>query len=347
MDATRFVRRSAAEYRGLPLRDFFRERFRPTFLATARPATVAVYETTLALWQLLMPQCPELSLGEIDNAWLGQFRAALVAREISPFTVNKYLRAIRALVRKAGPAGPGNQDALGILEAIPWVAEVKTAVTRPRAIPLDVLGAIYRSCDAAQVPRVEGITPAEWWRGIVVVASQVGIRRRALLGITWGDYSIRDRALRVSSLLDKAGVERIKPLNIVAMEHLDHQRCNAMGSLEERVLLEIYDGDPLVEHDALANRKIFPWPYRSRRMFDIEWHRLQDAAGVAAEEHYHFHDLKKTCGTQLGTVAGAFQVQAMLDHASVTTSQFYCAGDEQLRQALERMPHPKEFEAVS
>jgi site-specific recombinase XerD len=79
-------------------------------------------------------------------------------------------------------------------------------------------------------------------------------------------------------------------------------------------------------------------------MFYLQWHQLQSEAGIAIDSYYKLHDLKNTCGTQLGTVANAFQVQAMLDHASVATSQHYCAGDEQLRAALEKMPHPAEFD---
>jgi len=321
------------------LRAYYESAYRPHYLAAARATTLAVYETTLALWERLTPLVPPLPLDEIDNAWLGFFRAKLLARESSPHTVNKYLRTMNALFAKAGPEGSGNRrGAIGLLEKTPWVAEVKAPRSNPRAIPLEVLGALYRNGAAARVPRVDGIAAAEWWRGILVVASQVGIRRGAVFGITWRDVNFEQRTLTVPAILDKCGVERVKPINEVAFRHLHNL---SIATLFNRCA-EREDGGEI----AALDQKIFPWPYRSRRMFDIEWHRLQDAAGVPAEDHYHFHDLKKTCGTQLGTVAGAFQVRSMLDHADVKTSQLYCAGDEQLREALERMPHPVEFEAV-
>lgn len=305
--------------RDLTLRGYYERAYRTTFLAGCRPTTEAVYRTTLALWEQLLP---ELRLTEIDNRWLGAFRDKLSQRETSPQTVNKYLRTVNALLAKAGPASSSCRDALGLLPTSPWAKLLKTHTTRPRAIPLDVLGFIYRACERAMLPRGSGIDPAAWWRGLVVCASQTALRRSALLGIEWRMIDGAENALHLPASLDKMGVERVKPLTRVVINHLRELRPD--------------EADP--------EAKIFPWPYRSMRMFLIQWHALQQAAGVPLEAMFKFHDLKKTCGTQLATVAGAHAVREMLDHTSIEMSQHYVAGTEALRAALERMPRPREFE---
>lgn len=319
------------------LRAYFVEAYRPHFLADARTATVAIYETTLAFWELLNPDLP---LDRISNAFVGAFRTKLIARGLSPHTTNKYLRALNAMLGKAGPVGPRNRDALGLLDEAPWAKPVKTPATRPRAIPLGRLGLIYRACDVARVPKADGIDPTEWWRGIIVCASQIGLRRQALVnGITFAMFASKWNepvaTLNLPASLDKCGVERRKPVNKVAFDHVTRLFCSHRHRMSIKYRMD--------EADRLH---VFPWPYKSRRGFDITWHAIQDAAGIPPAEHYKFHDLKKTCGTQLGTVANAFQVRSMLDHASVATSELYCDGGEQLREAVERMPHPVEFDGL-
>lgn len=325
------------------LRAYFDEAYRPHFLADAAEANLDVYATTLAKWELLVPPLP---LDEITNQWVGVFRAKLIERSLSlglsAHTTNKYLRTLNALLAKAGQPGPRNRDALSLIAGSPWAKLVKTQTTRPRAIPLGRLGLIYRACDVARVPKADGIDPAEWWRGLIVCASQIGLRRQALVnGITFAMFEMQvERAaglpveitLRLPAELDKCGVERRKPVNATAYGHVQQlyrARCAVLG-------------------DTLASAKliVFPWWHRSRRMFDITWHAIQDTAGIPRAEHYKFHDLKKTCGTQLATVAGSFAVKSFLDHASIATSEHYCDGGEQLREAVERMPHPVEFDSV-
>ncbi len=322
------------------LREYFERAYRPTFLAECRPSTLAIYESLLARWEELALYDSTL-LCEIDNGLLADFRSKLKARETSPHTVNKYLRALNAMLAKAGPAGRGNRDGLGVLTVSPWVKLLKTPTARPRAIPLDVLGLIYRACDTARVPNADGIDPAEWWRGLVVMASQTGIRRSALLGLTWRNCNDEAGKLIVPANLDKMGVERLKPINRVTLEHLLEmwQRCL---NHECRKQAGSENGNRYLRQ--ALDEKIFAWPYRSMRMFYIEWHALQQAAGVPLEELYHFHDLKKTCGTQLATVAGAHAVREMLDHTTVEMGQRYVAGGEALREALEKMPRPAEFD---
>lgn len=334
-------RKPATMARTFPtLRAYFDEAYRPHFLADAAEANLDVYSTTLAKWELLVPPLP---LDEITNQWVGVFRAKLIERSLSlglsAHTTNKYLRTLNAMLAKAGQPGPRNRDALSLIDGSPWAKLVKTHTTRPRAIPLGRLGLIYRACDVARVPKADGIDPAEWWRGLVVCASQIGLRRQALVnGITFAMFDDREQqataVLRLPAALDKCGVERRKPVNTIAIVHLRRLLERRIAALAPAQLI---DAGPL---------SVFPWAYKSRRGFDITWHAIQDAAGIPRDEHYKFHDLKKTCGTQLATVAGSFAVKSFLDHASIATSEHYCDGGEQLREAVERMPHPVEFDSL-
>lgn len=306
----------------LRLGEFFEATYEPHFLPQARAGTIDVYHEALARWRELSG---DPTMEAIDNLTLASFRAKLARREwrgkvISPATVNKCLRTINALLAKAGPAGPRNRDALGLIRSCPWAKQLKVLRKKPRPVPQDILGKLYAACSIAVAPAIAGVRPTAWWRGLIVTASQVAPRRGALFDLLWEDVDLARGVLRVVAENDKEGAERWKPLKEVVVRHLVAIRS--------------------------AEAKVFPWAYESWRMFYREWHRIQTSAGIPRAQHYKFHALKASCGTQLAGVAGSHAVRAMLDHSSIVTSEHYVDSTEWLREAVERMPHPVEFDGA-
>ncbi|MDZ4782618.1 MAG: site-specific integrase [Planctomycetia bacterium] len=302
--------------------DFYYSTYEPHFLPQAAPKTLAAYREALTLWRSLTEDPP---IDAVSNLTMATFRAELAKRawrgkSLSPATVNKHLAAIGAILAKAGPAGPRNRDALSLIAQVPWAKPLKLPRRRPRPSPQELLGKIYAACGVAVAPAIAGVTPAAWWRAWIVVASQVGIRRQAMLSLEWSDLDLARRTLRVRAEEDKCGVERLKPLKEVVVRHLVAIRS--------------------------ADARVFAWPYATWRTLYREWRRIQAAAGVRRGEWYKLHALKATCGTQVARVGGAHAVRAMLDHSSIATSELYVDATEWLREAVERAPHPVEFDQL-
>lgn len=316
----------------LTLRGFFARYFVPRFLADARPRTIEQYEESIRLWSLATDVSrsitlwadahSSLSLAEITDETMSDFRSWLTvrtsgSRPISPATTNKHLRHVQAVLNKAGPASPGNRDALGIIGRTPWCKSLRESKPRPRAIPDDDLSSIYLSCSVATLPVGLSILPCAWWRLAIVLARTTGFRRGALWSLSWDAVDWRSRTITCDAAADKAGRARVKPLHSVAVEHL------------------------------LASRQpsgfIIPWAH-SCSAFQSNWRRIQRDAGVGP---FKWHDIKRACGSSLHSVASPWVVQRMLDHAKLETSLHYIDATPALAAAVDAMAIPAAFKRRS
>jgi integrase len=321
----------------LGLQDYYDQHYRPTFLLGADPRTLKEYSATLKHWRRLVGDPP---LASITPSILARFLDSLAhppasaARTVQQFppgcepeakrkkgsplkpaTVNKHRRQILSLIYKAGPPGPRNRDALGLLAAVPWVKPLRQPRRLPRDVPDDVLDRIYRGAEAADRPLLPGAAPADWWRALVVTAVTTGFRREALLALEWAWIDWGGPAIWLPAEFDKTGGDRQKPLCETAVKHLLRIRG--------------------------PERLIFAWP-ASEGTWYRQWHAIQRAGGIV--QHIRLHDLKRACGTRLAASgASPWAIQAMLDHASIDTSRHYINPSADLRAAVERMHLPDVF----
>jgi integrase len=305
------------EASALTLRALYERAYLPNYLTAAHPRTMDAYASSLAAWEKHTENPP---VGTVNTCTLAAFKAAtskavsrVTKRSTSPATVNKHLRHIGAILSKAGPPGPRNRDAMGLLEHVPWVKPFKLPRRRPATIAQDHLAAIYAACQHAIHPVAGDVPAATWWRSLIVCAYNVGIRREALLGLRWADVDLMNKIVRVPAELDKCGTEREKPICTELMRHL--------------VMIR---GD---------RERVWPWT-ASDTTFYRQWHELQDLAGLAPANHHKLHDLKRTCGTELGRTSNALVVRDMLDHSTMQMASAYVDTTEPLRAAAERMRQP-------
>lgn len=337
----------------MTLGEYFERVHRPLFLAGASPRTLAEYRATLRHWERSAEDAP---IAEITSLGLAAFRAALLNPESrraaiasggqmlfgweavasararlsrkprrrigSAATANKHLTHIQAILDKAGPPSPGRRDALGVIAAVPWLQRLRV----PRRLPRDVedrhLAAIYGACAAALHPALPGIDPEHWWQAMIVAALLTGFRREALLALRWSDIDLGRRLVRVEAESDKCDVARVKPLAGLVVQHL----------------VRIRTADP----------RVFPWR-ASAKTWDRQWQRLNRAAGLVGRVRLRFHDLKRACGTRIAAAGyGAHAVKHMLDHASLSTSEWYVNATSaamDLRGLVDRIPLPPELSA--
>jgi integrase len=313
------------------LRSFFVSVFAPTYLTAAKPKTHHAYAEAVAHWTRITGDPP---LGAIRVETLARFKADLLtgacaqpplrqltlfdagpheAKGLARATVNKHLRAVFALLSKAGPPGPRNRDALGLLQSTPWVKPLREPKRLPRAIRADDVVVAYEACDTARFPHLEGVHAGYWWKAILVTAYTAAFRRGGLLALRWRDVDLVAETIHLDADDDKCLCERVKPLHHVVVLHL----------LRIRTRSEL----------------VFPWPH-SERTFYRQWHEIQENAGIPRPRHFGLHDLKRTAGTIYAGTSSPWAVQTMLDHSNIATSMRYVNPAEKLRPAVDAFPLP-------
>jgi integrase len=306
------------------VREFYVACFVPLTTGAAA-ATLREYEYTLRAWERWTANP---AIADVDSLTLAQWKAALATNirgkrggPASPATVNKHLRHLQAILDKAGPPGPHNRDAMGLIPTCPWTRPLRTMHNPPVIIPLPTLGKIYTACDASTghedvvtFPRIEDVTAAAWWQAYLVTSYNCGFRRGAMSSIRMDQVNWIDRTITVAAAADKTRHARIKPFNEHVLRHLLRIRTH-------RELL-------------------FPWPHAPRDLYNT-WHAIQTAAGLPTAEHFHIHDLKRTCGTQWSRISTTWATRYMLDHAQADVSGlFYISPFEECQEKCRELPQP-------
>jgi len=241
-------------------------------------------------------------LEEIDSPTVARFRDAIANlpsrkgnRQLSPQTVRKYLAAVQTLLDKAGQPGPRNRDAAGLLTKVPWAKPPRPLLALPRIIDPEVVGRIYRIAAVMVDPQIAGIEPRAWWRALITLCWNTGLRRGTMFALRMEWVGWQARRLLIPPLAMKARRGEVVHLNEMAFEHLLRIRG-------ERELL-------------------LPWPTESRN-FDRHWHRLQDLAGIPQAEHFGLHAIRKTAATALWE-SSPEAAQLALGHLKLSTTERY------------------------
>jgi len=301
----------------MPISQFLEDRYLPIFSAGCSPRTLRAYRDSVARFVEIAGDLP---IGEIAVDHLAAFKAARSARSrrnrpTAAATVNKDLRHVLAVLSKAGPPGPRNRDALGLLDRAPWTRPLREPRRLPRVPDRATIGEAYKAAAYAAQPAGYAFTPAAWWRALIVAALTLGFRRAALLSLRWEWIDVAANSVRLPAEYDKCLCEREKPINAVAMRHM----------------LAIRTGTgPLV----------FPWPL-SGRSLDRHFARFQQIGGVSAP--ITLHALKRACGTLYAEGGNPWIVQQMLDHASIQTSKHYINASASLKAAADALKLPAAF----
>ncbi len=253
---------------------------------------------------------------------------------VSPATVNKELRHLRAVLRVAYE--------WGCLPKMPRVRMVKEPQKLIRYVTPEHFGAIYAACDAAKRPRSEVYSPADWWRAFLVYLYMTGWRVNEPLALRWDDVSL-DKATAITwHEANKGKRDEVVPLHPVVVEHL-----------RKLVDSQIEDGGPMV----------FPWPHHERTLY-VEFDRIQQAAKdekgervidlPCHEQHTHtaachlygFHDLRRAFASENALRLSESALQALMRHKSFLTTKRYINMARQLDGAVEQLHVPEFLKAT-
>jgi integrase len=212
------------------------------------------------------------------------------APAVSPATVNADLRNVKAALAVA--------KRWGYLAEVPEFASVRQPRKLPRYVPPEHFAALYLACDGAGYPKgLQGFTPADWWRGLLVFAYvATGWRIGQCLGLLWEDVDLAAGTVvgRASVSGNKADRDVLVRLHPVAVEHLE--RLRGFGP------------------------NVFPWPHCESETRQ-QLYRLCKRAGVP---RYGWHAFRKGFGTMNAKRLGPMELAWLMQHADLdTTRQFY------------------------
>ncbi|WP_010587877.1 tyrosine-type recombinase/integrase [Schlesneria paludicola] len=240
-----------------------------------------------------------------ESASKGQSAESAKKKErptVSPATVNKELRYVRAILNIA--------EEWKYIAAAPKVRMLKLQKKLPTFMPPEHFTAIYVACDFAKRPsRVPNIAPAIWWRGLLTTAYMTGWRISQLLSLKWTDIDLEQ-----GYAVTRAEVEGNK------------------GKRDDRIPLHEIVITHLRPLAASFDEYVFPWNQNRRDLWP-EFQAIQAAAKLADEsplplggkngKPYGFHDVRRGFATMNAESMDLFELQGLMQHKSLETTREY------------------------
>jgi integrase len=257
------------------------------------PTTLGAYKNSLDIFTKLMnPQ----NVSQIQIDTLEDFIHARLREEIAPATINRDLRHLRLVLKWAKRRGLTNgiPDFTGMF--------IKEDQKDPTIIPEEDFLALVATLRKPDLPLK--IRPAAWWRMFFYITYYLGVRRGEALGLSWGSITFDAHEVRVYAPTSKGRRERVVPMapDLTQILAVWKAECSETGPL-----------DP-----------VLPWPYDTLRPLYVDWHLIQDAAGIPKGQHYVPQDCRSSCASELTAKnVPTVVVRDFLGHANVSTTERY------------------------
>jgi integrase len=237
--------------------------------------------------------------------------------KVSPATVNKDLRHVKAALRVAFE--------WGYLHQVPRFRMEKVPKKLPSYVTPEDFALLYRGCDHARRPANLPYPPADWWRGLLITGYMTGWRIGQLLELRRDDVDLSARTALTRAEHNKGKRDQLIPLHPLVVDHLER----------------LASFDPV----------IFPWNHNRRQLFE-EFNEIQEKAGVRPQGgrgRYGFHDLRRAFATMNADKLTADALQALMQHKTYQTTQVYINMARQLTPAVQTLfvPELGQVDAVS
>ena len=102
---------------------------------------------------------------------------------LSPATINRELRTLRAALRRANRWGPPR---------VPHFDFLKVPGRLPTFVSAEHFSKLYEHAGAARWPNEGPYTTADWWQALFVMAYMTGWRISSLLALKWADVDLEN-----------------------------------------------------------------------------------------------------------------------------------------------------------
>jgi integrase len=217
-------------------------------------------------------------------------------RTVSPATVNKELRHLRAAFRKARK--------WGLLAQAPDVTMLREPDRDPYFVDDATFKALYDACGAMTRPEGRRYPAADWWRALLAFAYMTGWRIGEILDLRRDDVNLETGIATVDAENTKGRREARVELHPIVVDHL-------------RAIVEF---QPLV----------FDWPHHERTLW-ADFKSLKSAAGV--DFPGAFHRLRfGFCNANVDNL-DADLLQRLMRHRAAATTRKYVNAAERMKRA--------------
>ena len=239
-----------------------------------------------------------------------RYRFFLEQKNLAPSTINVRLAAVRRLAYEASDTG------LLSPELAAGIRRVKGA--KRLGVRIGNWLTVDQSKSLLQKSSLES-TRNKRDRAIVALLLGCGLRRAELVGLRSEDLQIREQHCVIADLIGKGKHIRTVPVPAWVKRAVD-EWTEAAGISTGRLLRRV-------------NRlgKIWGEGITSKAI----WHVVKAAAKRAEIPNLTPHDLRRTCARLCHRAGGELeQIQFLLGHASVQTTEQYLGCKQQLRHAV-------------
>jgi integrase len=134
------------------------------------------YGTRKKVEKRILPTFGDIPLGDLDASTIGAWKAAMLAEELSPQTVNTYLSLLGTILNAAV-----DDDCLARSPLVRKSGAGRAAATRNQPVPRREVWLLREQLDRL----VEAIDPR--YRALVLVAALTGMRWGELAALRWDD----------------------------------------------------------------------------------------------------------------------------------------------------------------
>lgn len=239
-------------------------------------------------------------------------------RAVSPATVNRELRYLKASLRLASD--------WGFVSKMPRIRYLKPAEKLPTYVTPEHFAAMIEACKVATMPEdVPNVPAVEWWRGLLVMLYMTGWRIGQTLAIRWEDVDLDAGTAITLADHNKGRRDQETPLHPLIVKFLRP----LAGSFSPTV---------------------FPWN-RNERTLWAEFERIQRAATLADGSPmpksgknggwYGFHDLRRGFATANAASMNLLELKDLMQHKSLSTTQGYINMANTLNKAVSTLFVPE------
>jgi integrase len=246
----------------------------------------------------------------LNKAAVQAFRADLEARPLAPSTINVYLSAIRKLAQEGADNILLSVD---LAAGVARVAGVRQAGVRAgNWLTPEEASALLNAPDPATLKGTRD-------RAILALLLGCGLRRAELAGLTVGSFERRDGRWVLPDLAGKGRRLRTVPVPGWAKQIVDTWIEGA--AISGGVLLRPVNRGGRIGTGGITE--------------DTIWSVVREHGAALGHAALAPHDLRRTCAKMCRASGGDLeQIQFLLGHASITTTEKYLGSRQNLLNAV-------------
>lgn len=305
------------------LKEFYFAFVRPNCLQAKGAATrnLAEYDTSLKYWAELTGDPP---LSQIDDTVTGAFLLELQQQsgkkkpaKMRKTTIRKHCRHLQYCLDRAGPRSRDSRQGQNLIGSVPFLERPRAARNHViKNFTLPEISAILKNCDGLLWPVLDWVAAPVWWRSLITLAYNTGLRIGTLLELRFDWLRVDELGswVDVPDWAYKTEEARSFYLNRWALAAIE-----AMGTP--------YQGP------------IFSWPYDQTWLHKVR-RKLFAQAGLSSmrSDGNGFHGLRKAFVTEL-TKINAAAAKMAAGHARDITIDYYTAQIVMV-EAMNQLPQP-------